>query len=120
MRRNILSITQDRKWNLFVEITKLLQKDKAPIGPQEQQEPIQMAVDSTARHFDRHVEIYSCTTYVKNLLFTHSDAFTLSWDDIMNLSLAFSLASLENTSGPAAVINSSHEYSRSRIWGSAL
>lgn len=82
----------------------MFQKDKALTGSQEQQQPNKLTVDSTLRHLDRPVQTCSCTMVVRDLLFIYMDAFTLSMSDLLNSSLAISLASLETVSGAAAAI----------------
>lgn len=74
-------------------------------GSDKQHEPNQKAVDVTERPSDGAVEILSCTKDVHHLLLTYSDAFTLARSDLLGLSLAGSIASLETTSRTAAVFD---------------
>lgn len=63
-----------------------------------------MAVDTIARHYDRPVETCSSATDVQEFLLTYSNDSTLSNSDLLKLSLAASIASLESFSGQVTVI----------------
>lgn len=62
-------------------------------------------MDTTARLPDEPVETCLFTTDVQDTLLTYSDASTLSRKDLLSQFLTGSLATLEPTSGIAAVID---------------
>lgn len=69
----------------------MFQKDNAPKGSGEQQNPIPLAIDTSTRHSDRAVETRCYTADVQDLSYTYLDASTLSRSDLMPLFFAFFL-----------------------------
>lgn len=70
------------------------QKNKAPSGWQEQQEPMKKIVDTTAYHPYRPVQTCSWTADLQNFLHTLSNSSKFLRGDFLSYSLAVFLSSL--------------------------
>lgn len=84
-------------------MTKMTHKDNDPAGSNGHQEPREIVVDTTARHFSWTVETCSCTTDVQDTPITYTGATQLSTGDLLNLPLVVFLSSLESTYETEAV-----------------
>lgn len=80
-------------------------KKEGLVGSQKQPEPHKIVVDSTPHHFDGALRIRFCSMDLQDTQLIYPDASIVMRGDLFSQSLAVFLASLDTTSGTAAVIN---------------
>lgn len=86
-----------RKWRKYFDRRKLRQTHQ-------DNNSVQILVDTTSNQFDRPVEVCSYVTAEQDKPLTYSDASVLSNGDLLNQSLAVSLANSKTICRTAAVI----------------